>query len=129
MIRELYIRDESDPNYEPDRLEFSDEVESAITQLRMIIGTVPGDVFGSPDFGFDIEEYIFKTKLSAGEIKEKLNEQLEIYLKLSSNIKMTVDLNFGDSGKGWDYAILDIYINGKKTLGFLIDRDDNSDNE
>ena len=46
-----------------------------------------------------------------------------------SNIKMAVDLNFGDSGKGWDYAVLDIYINGKKTLGFLIDRDDNSDNE
>lgn len=129
MIKELYIRDETDPNYEPGRLEFSDEVESAITQLRMIIGTVPGDVFGSPNFGFDIEEYIFKTKYSAGEITEKLNEQLEVYLKLSNNINMSVDLNFGDSGKGWDYAILDVYINGKKTLGYLIDKDDNDSTE
>ena len=122
MIKEIYIRDENDPNYEPDRIEFSDEVESAITQLRMIIGTAPNEVLGSPNFGFELEDYIFTTKLSGGEITERLDEQLNNYLRLSNNIKMTIDISFGDSGKGWDYAILDVYINGKIMIFIIIVR-------
>lgn len=129
MIKEIYIRDENDPNYEPNIIDYTDEVESVITQIRMIIGTIPGEVLGSPSFGLDIEEYIFRTKFSAGEITQKLDEQMQAYLKHSDNITVSTDLRFGDSGKGWDYGLLDIYINGRKTLGFLIDRDDNKEND
>lgn len=129
MISEIYVRDENDPNYIPNMLEFKDEVESIITQIRMIIGTVPGEVFGSPEFGFDIEEYIFRTRYDAGRISELLDEQLNTYLKHSDNTTVQVGINFGDSGRGYDYAVLDIYINGQKTLGFLIDKDKDENNE
>lgn len=129
MIKEIYIRTPDDPNYIPNMIDFTDEVESIITQIRMIIGTPTGAVFGSPDFGLDLEDYIFNTKYNATVITEKLQEQMDYYLKHSDNITVTVDLKFGDSGKGWDFGILDIYINGKKTLGFLIDKDDGGDEE
>lgn len=124
MIREIYIRNESDPNFVQGVIDYQDEVESIITQIRMIIGTAPGDVFGSPEFGLDLEDYVFRTKYGAAEINEKLEEQIKTYLKHSDSISVRTNLRFGDSGKGWDYALLDIYINGQKTLGFLIDKED-----
>ncbi len=125
MIKEIYIRDAEDPNYDPTVIDFTDEVESLITQIRMIIGTSQNEVFGSPGFGFELEDYIFRTKFGASDIKEKLQEQFDTYLRYSDNLDLNIDIKFGDSGKGWDYAILDIYINGRKTLGFLIDKEDN----
>ncbi len=124
MIKEIYTRDESDPNYDARTIDFTDEVESTITQIRMILGTTPGEVFGSPNFGMDIEDYIFRTKLSAGKLNEILQDHLDSYMTKYPDLEVTTDINFGNSGKGWDFAILDIYINGKKTLGFLIDKDD-----
>lgn len=124
MVREIYTRDETDPQYNPRIIDFADEVESVITQIRMILGTSPGEVFGSPEFGMDIEDYIFRTKLGAGKINEILEEHIDNYLTKYPDLKITTDISFGDSGKGWDFAILDIYINGKKTLGFLVDKED-----
>ena len=124
MIKEIYIRTKDDPNYIPNMIDFTDEVESVITQIRMIIGTPTGSVLGNPSFGVDLEDYIFNTKYNASVITEKIQEQMNYYLKHSDKISVSVDLKFGDSGKGWDFGILDIYINGKKTLGFLIDKND-----
>lgn len=124
MIKEIYIRDKSDPHYDSKFIDFEDEVESIITQIRMILGTAPSEVLGSPEFGMDIEDYIFRTKLSAGKLNEILQEHINTYMTKYSDLAVTTDISFGDSGKGWDFAILDIYINGKKTLGFLIDKED-----
>ena len=125
MIREIYTRDETDPHYDPKFIDYVDEVESTISQIRMILGTTPGEVFGSPSFGMDIEDYIFRTKYSAAKLNEILADHLNNYMTKYPDLTVTTDISFGDSGKGWDFAILDIYINGKKTLGFLVDKEDN----
>lgn len=123
MLKEIYIRSDNDPYYDPRKLEFTDEMESAITQVRVILGTEKGDVLGVPNFGLNIEDYIFKTRMSAANICEELDNQLASYADFGPNITVTTKLSFGDSGKGYDYGLLDIYINGDKTLGFLIDKD------
>lgn len=124
MIREIYIRDENDPYYNPTILDYSNEVESVISQIKMILGTVPGQVFGNRQFGVDLEEMVFNTKISADRVMEKVNDQIHEYVKHEKNISVYCDINFGDSGKGYDYAILDIYINGVKTIGFAIDKNE-----
>lgn len=123
MVREIYIRDENDPYFNPRKLEVTDEIEMAITQVRMILGTEKGDVLGSPDFGINLEDYIFKTKRNSTSICDELDEQIASYVQTGPNIRINTELNFGDSGEGYDYGLLDIYINGEKALGFLIDKD------
>lgn len=123
MLKEIYIRDENDPYYNSKTVDFSDDMEYVLTQIRVILGTEKGDVLGSPNFGVNLEDYIFKTKFNSTKICSIINEQLNMYID-ARGMEVSTDLKFGDSGKGYDYALLDIYINGDKALGFLVDKDD-----
>lgn len=124
MIREIYIRGEGDPYYDPKVIDYSNEVESVISQIRMILGTTNGQVLGSYNFGVDLEEMVFNTKYAADQVMEKVNDQINMYVRHSEQIYVYCDINFGDSGLGYDYAILDIYINGVKSIGFVIDKNE-----
>ena len=123
-IKEIYIRDDKDPYYDDTIIEYQNEVESVISQIRMILGTLNGQVFGDYDFGIDLEYMVFNTKYASNKIMEKLNDEIDKYVYHSDNISIYCDINFGDSGEGYDYAVLDIYINGAKSIGFLIDKND-----
>ena len=57
------------------------------------------------------------------EVQKQIDEQISKYVVHSNNIIITTEVNFGDSGLGYDYAIIDIYINGGKAIGFLIDKE------
>ena len=59
MIKEIYCRMPSDPNYNGDILTTSDEIERILQQIRVILGTKPGEVLGDPNFGCDLEDYVF----------------------------------------------------------------------
>lgn len=123
-IKEIYIRDDKDPYYDDTIIDYQNEVESVISQIRMILGTLNGQVFGDYDFGIDLEYMVFNTKYASNKIMEKLNDEIDKYVYHSDNISIYCEINFGDSGEGYDYAVLDIYINGAKSIGFLIDKND-----
>lgn len=124
MVKEIYIRTPNDPNFVPNIIDYSNEVESTLSQLKMILGTNKGDVFGTYDFGLDLNYLVFGTKLPKEEIRQRLLDQIVSYGNISKNISLDIDINFGQSGYGYDYAIIDITINGKKTIGFLVDKDE-----
>ena len=124
MVKEIYIRTPNDPNFVPNIIDYSNEVESTLSQLRMILGTNKGDVLGTYDFGLDLNYLVFGTKLPKEEIRQRLLDQIVSYGNISKNISLDIDINFGQSGYGYDYAIIDITINGKKTIGFLVDKDE-----
>ena len=123
MIKEIYIRNENDPYFEEGVIDYSNEMENIISQIKMILGTRKGDVLGDYEFGVDLEYMVFNTKTAANEVKRKIDEQILTYVKHDPNITIETDVNFGDSGMGYDYAIIDIYINGGKAIGFLVDKD------
>ena len=124
MVKEIYIRTPNDPNFVPNIIDYSNEVESTLSQLKMILGTNKGDVFGTYDFGLDLNYLVFGTKLPKEEIRQRLLDQIVSYGNISKNISLDIDINFGQSGYGYDYAIIDITINGKKTIGFLVDKEE-----
>ena len=124
MVKEIYIRTPNDPNFVPNIIDYSNEVESTLSQLKMILGTNKGDVFGTYDFGLDLNYLVFGTKLPKEEIRQRLLDQIVSYGNISKNISLDIDINLGQSGYGYDYAIIDITINGKKTIGFLVDKDE-----
>ena len=123
MIKEIYIRDDKDPYFEPGIIDYSNEMENIVSQIKMVLGTRKGQVLGEYDFGVDLEYMVFNTRASASEVQTKIDEQISKYVTHSDRITITSEINFGDSGLGYDYAIIDIYINGGKAIGFLIDKD------
>ena len=123
MVKEIYIRTPEDPNFVPNVLEYSDEVEETISQLRVLLGTKNGEVLGTYNYGIDLDYLVFNTRQAADDIKEKIKEQILSYVHISPNLSVDVDVNFGQSGYGYDYAVIDISINGIKAIGFLVDKD------
>ncbi len=123
-IKEIYIRDENDPYYDPTIIDYNNEIEAVISQIRMILGTNKGQVLGTYDFGIDLEYMVFNTKYNSEKIVEELTAQINSYVYHTDKVSISCDINFGDSGNGYDYAVLDIYINGSKSIGFLIDKND-----
>lgn len=122
-IREIYIRDASDPYYNPTIIDYNNESESIISQLRMILGTKNGEVLGNYDFGVDLNALVFGTKKDANSIIAEINQQIISYLYHSDNTTIECTIDFGDSGKGYDYAVLNVYVNGVKMIGFLMDQE------
>ena len=123
MIRDIYIRSEKDPNFQPGVIDYANEVENVISQIQVLLGTKKGDVLGDYFFGVDIGYAVFNTKASAQQVRDQIAEQIRTYVTHGDKISIDVDVNFGDSGLGYDYAVIDIIINGEKAIGFLIDKD------
>lgn len=123
MISEIYIRDEHDPNFEPGIIEYKDEIESIVSQIKMLLETKPGDVLGDPDFGLDLEYYIFETSVNSEAIREKVNDAISMFVKHTNNTSVDVEVSFGKSARGYDYCVVDIIVNGRKVIGYLIDKD------
>jgi hypothetical protein len=118
MVRDIFIRDPKDPNFQF-IYEHSSPIESIIAKIKMILGTRQGDVLGDLSFGVGIEDYVFETKINSRELEEKIKSQISLYISEAADYTVTPKVSFGKE-IGYDYCIIDIYINGVKTAGILI---------
>ena len=60
MIKEIYTILTSDRNYKL-QLDTNDEIVKILQQIRMVLGTRPGEVLGDINFGLNLNQYLFKT--------------------------------------------------------------------
>lgn len=121
MLKEIYCRIPSDVNYK-EQIECDNEIETILQQIRVILGTVPGQVLGSETFGIDLEQFLFQYGVDTDTIKSTLNDLIIKYLVIDQNkYTVTVDVNYGqDRYNKSDYAVIDININQSKMMGILV---------
>jgi len=120
MIRDIYIRNPKDPNFQFGILEHSDRIESIISKIKMILGTSQGQALGDVNFGVGIEDLIFETRINKLEVEEKIKRQISQYIEESKDYKIDPNVSFGRAPEGYDYALIDIYINEQKVIGVLV---------
>ena len=61
-VQDFYMRSPGDPKYKEGILQTSEDIEEAISQIRMTLLTEKGEVLGEPDFGIDVNRYLFDLK-------------------------------------------------------------------
>lgn len=120
MIREIYTREPSDPNYVDHMLDVNDPIEEIVTKVRMILGTVPGEVLGFRNLGVDIEKLVFQTQKSAQNIEQEIFDSLNEYVNGMSQLYVTVKVQFGH-GESSDYATIDVMVNDERVSGFVVE--------
>jgi hypothetical protein len=88
----------------------------------MILGTIPGEVLGSPAFGINIKQYLFNYSINKDTLKDIINNAFSNYLLYDTDkYTIDVDVNYGTStDKTSDYAVIDIKINELKYMGIMI---------
>ena len=119
MIKDLYIRDPEDPNFQYGILSHSDPIESIITKIKMLLGTRQGQLVGDINFGVGIEDLIFESRINKIQLEEKIKSQVDQYISESKDYAITPSVSFGKAD-GYDYCVIDIYINEQKIIGLLI---------
>ena len=79
-LRDFYTRTNDDPKYLEDRLEISDEIESAIQQVKMTLFTKKGEVLGEPDFGINLDSYLFDYSIDPQGLGRDATGQINKYV-------------------------------------------------
>jgi len=119
MIKEIYAKDPADPNYQENIIEHGDVYESVLQKVRMILYTKPGEVLGDPNFGVNLEEYIFSFNASNKKIKEEVENQIRKYIPEVLIMEISVDVKF-KKRKVKDICYIDIRIDGTDAMGLII---------
>ena len=123
MIRELYCKLPTDLDYEP-MVESIDEIFNLLQQIRVVLGTKPGEVLGTPMFGCNLEKYLFRMNLDKDEILTAIRQEILDYVYYDSNKwNLSIDVLFGKNANDpYEYALIDISINEKKCLGIIVNQ-------
>lgn len=123
MIREIYCKLPTDEDYEV-KIESLDEAANILQQIKIVLGTKPGEVLGNPMFGIDLEKYLFTMNFNKDEIVELVNTEIQqsIYYN-ASKWNLSVDVLFGHNADDpYEYALIDISLNQRKCLGILVNQ-------
>jgi len=91
-VKDLVIRYLGHPRYEVDRIVEDDEVEVIVQKLEMILFTNKGEVLGDIDIGCNLEFYLWQTRITTGNLKSKVEEQIAVYIPELSMIGYTLDV-------------------------------------
>ncbi len=119
MLRELYTRDPSDPKYDSTILEHSNEIETLLGEIKMILYTKQGDILGSYNFGYNLEDQLFLFDLNEVAMKTSIKDAIYQYCPDAAKYNVEVEVEFY-KGDVRDAALIDIIINDEKMLGIVI---------
>jgi hypothetical protein len=118
-IQDIYIRNPQDPNYVYGIYSHDDPIESIISKIKMILSTRQGQLLGDVNFGVSIEDLIYETRINKMDLEEKIRKQIFSYISEAVDYKIDPVVSFGKAD-GYDYAVIDFYINNSKIAGLLI---------
>jgi hypothetical protein len=91
---DFYILYKDHPRYVPKEL-IEDEVVNVIIQkYEMILFTNKGEVLGDPEFGANLLELLYQTKVSESYVVSTIDEQIAIYIPELANTNYTLNVVF-----------------------------------
>lgn len=119
MLREIYAIPANEGRYKKNIVEITSELDTIIQQVDLILFTNKGDVLLAPEFGCNLEQYLFETNWSAEAIKEMVMTQIRDYVYLDGSYSVDVDVNFYK----WDFnvaMVVDLMIDNTKVASYLV---------
>ena len=91
---EFYIKAQGDPGFDPTEMENYSELSRLLTQIETVIFTRKGDVLGNPDFGANLEDYVYSLSYNDYLLKKVVAEQIFQFCPLAQKFNVTVDVDF-----------------------------------
>ncbi len=91
---DFYIVYPGHPNYRSSQLIEDDLVRIIVQKYEMVIFSKPGDVFGDPDFGADLESLLFETKVDKSYVEGQITTQIETYISELVGLDYGLEVQF-----------------------------------
>ena len=119
MLKEIYSIPNGETRYKKDVMELTSELDVIIQQVDLLLFTNKGDVLMMPEFGCNLEQYLFETSFNESVIKSIIMNQINTFIYLKGTYTVDVDVSFIK----WDFnvaMVVDLKINSKKVASYLI---------
>ena len=113
--RDFYMRPEYDPKYRPDQVEVYDEIEACINQVKMTLLTKKGEVLGEPNFGVELESYLFDFELDPSALSDSASRQVDKYVMESKKRSISIKPSYTTDEKDRKIYALQIQIDGRRS--------------
>ena len=109
--KDIYIKSKDHPRFHSDRIIEDDVIETIVQKLEMTLFTNKGTLIGSPNFGCNLEFFLWETKVPATNLKEIISEQINLYIPELITLGYTFELELYE-GSFRDILYLKFVING-----------------
>ena len=117
---DLYFKNDTDMNFDDEMLDDDTEIGNLTSQIRMLLFTERGEVFGENALGLNLENLIFESNLSQNKILNILNKQAQQYLVYDTKqYDVSFDIQFY-KGTVRDIALLQVLVNSKIAIEVFI---------
>lgn len=95
-FKDFYISYQGHPRFQYKKLDEDDPINVILQKFEMLLLTNQGDIYGFPDFGCNLEEYLFETKLSSEFIRGEIGAQIAKYIPEMASIDYTLSVEIYD---------------------------------
>lgn len=116
---EFYVKNIGDPKYQDDKLQQDNEISMLLTQIETILFTRRGDVLGKPNFGTNLEDYVYEFQYNNYQIKGMVSRQIANFVPLANKYNVTVDVDFMEESNK-HVMFLDITVDATIKMGIYI---------
>lgn len=116
-LKDFYMRSDGDPKYKKGILQVNDETEEAVSQIRMTLLTEKGEVLGEPEFGLDVNKYLFDFDTDPFGLSKQASSQVERFVSASKLKKIDIKPSKFTDDRDRDVFVLEININGDNPFG------------
>ena len=116
---EFYVKALGDPGFSIDKLQQDDDIAMLLTQIETILFTRKGSVLGNPEFGCNLEDYVYSLRYNDYMIKNVINEQINRYAPLSKKYPVIINVDFTEE-LDRHAMFLDVTIDSRFQLGVYI---------
>lgn len=118
-IRDFYTRTQDDPKYTSGLIENSDSLEETIAQIKMTLLTNKGEVLGEPNFGIEVNKYLFEFDIDPFQLSSEASSQIDSFVTGSKTYDIKVKPSRYSDDKDRDVFVLGIDITGEDSFGIF----------
>lgn len=116
---EFYIKNIGDPNFDTNELHVDDELSQLLIQIETVLFTRKGDVMGDPEFGANLDDYVYSFRYNDFMLKKVIEDQIRQFVPLAAKYNTKVDVEFTDEVDRY-LVFVSIVIDSKYMVGLYI---------
>ena len=110
-FKDFYIKGEKSLKYVVNKMVESDVIDVVVQKLEMLLFTNTGEVYGQPDFGADLEYYLWQTDVTVKDLRSMIISQIGTYIPELETMGYQLTINVYE-GSVQDILVLDFIIKG-----------------
>ncbi len=116
--RDFYIKYPQHNKYNSEAFFTETKTDMIVNKIEMLLFTRKGDFIADPNFGCDLEFYLWQTRVSATKIEDIIREQINLYIPELNDIGYNLTVSIMQ-GQIRDVLVIDIVLNDQTIQAIL----------